>query len=114
LQHAAEAANGKDIRGGGDRTLHASAHSQIVDGDRSVWALGRVWKSRMTQLKPALMQMGMSSDMADLLLEMAEALNSGYMRMLEPRSPENTTPTTLETFVAQVFVPAYRGKSAGA
>jgi len=66
------------------------------------------------QLKPALMQMGMSSNMADLLLEMAEALNSGYMRMLEPRSPENTTPTTLETFVAQVFVPAYRGKSAGA
>jgi uncharacterized protein YbjT (DUF2867 family) len=66
------------------------------------------------QLKPALMQMGMSSNMADLLLEMAEALNSGYMRVLEPRSPENTTPTTLETFVAQVFVPAYRGKSAGA
>ena len=67
-----------------------------------------------TQLKPALTQMGMSSNMADLLLEMAESLNSGYMKMLEPRSPANSTPTTLEDFVAEVFVPAYRGKAAGA
>jgi uncharacterized protein YbjT (DUF2867 family) len=66
------------------------------------------------QLKPALMQIGMSSNMADLLLEMAGALNSGHMKMLEPRSQRNTTPTTLETFVAEVFLPAYRGKAAGA
>jgi uncharacterized protein YbjT (DUF2867 family) len=61
------------------------------------------------QLKPVLMQMGMSSNMADLLLEMAGALNSGHMKMLEPRSAANTTPTTLETFVAEIFLPAYRG-----
>src|SRR5271170_5997509 len=46
------------------------------------------------QLKPVLMQMGMSSNMGNLLLEMADALNSGHMKMLEPRSPVNTTPTT--------------------
>jgi len=62
------------------------------------------------QLKPAFMQMGMSSNMADLLLELADALNSGYMKVLEPRSPKNTTRTTLETFVAEVFAPAYRGQ----
>jgi len=67
-----------------------------------------------TQLKPALMQMGMSSNMADLLFEMSDSLNSGYMKALEPRSPKNTTPTTIETFVAEVFVPAYRGKAARA
>jgi uncharacterized protein YbjT (DUF2867 family) len=61
------------------------------------------------QLKPALVQMGMSPSMADLLLEMTDALSSGYMRMLEPRSPQNTTPTSLETFVNEVFVPAYQG-----
>jgi uncharacterized protein YbjT (DUF2867 family) len=66
------------------------------------------------QLKPALMQMGMSASMADLLLEMADALNSGHMRVLELRSRANSTPTTLETFLAEVFVPAYRGKAAGA
>ena len=65
-------------------------------------------------LKPALTQMGMSSNMVDLLLEMADALNSGYMKMLEPRSPENMTPTTLQTFVAEVFVPAFQGKAARA
>jgi hypothetical protein len=51
--------------------------------------------------------------MVDLLLEMAESLNSGHMKMLQPRSPANSTPTTFETFVAEVFVPAYRGKAAG-
>jgi len=66
------------------------------------------------QLKPALTQMGMSPNMADLLLEMAEALNSGHMRPLEPRSPQNTTPTTIETFVAEVFAPVYRANAARA
>ena len=66
------------------------------------------------QLKPALTQMGMSPNMADLLLEMSEALNSGHMRALEPRSAQNTTPTTIEAFVAEVFVPAYRAKAARA
>ena len=66
------------------------------------------------QLKPVLMQMGMSSNMADLLLEMADALNSGHMKMLEKRSAANTTPTTLETFVDEIFLPAYRGTASRA
>jgi uncharacterized protein YbjT (DUF2867 family) len=66
------------------------------------------------QLKPVLTQMGMSPNMADTLLEMAEALNSGHMRALEPRSAQNTTPTTIETFVAEVFAPAYRARAARA
>ena len=66
------------------------------------------------QIKPALTQMGMSPNMADLLLEMSEALNTGHMRALEPRSAQNTTPTTIETFVADAFVPAYRAKAARA
>ena len=64
------------------------------------------------QLKPGFVQMGMSSNMADLLLELAEAQNSGHLRVLEPRSPRNTTSTTLETFAAEVFAPAYRGQKA--
>lgn len=66
------------------------------------------------QLKPALMQMGMSSNMADLLLQMAEALNTGYMAALETRSARNTTPTSVEAFVAEEFVPRFRAKAAGA
>lgn len=63
------------------------------------------------QIKPALTQMGMSPGMADLLLEMAEALNSGHMAPLETRSPRNTTATSFEEFVAEVFVPRFQGKA---
>ena len=66
------------------------------------------------QIKPALMQMGMSANMADLLLEMSEGLNSGHILPLEPRSEQNTTPTSIETFVTEVFVPAYGTKAARA
>lgn len=66
------------------------------------------------QLKPALMQIGMSSNMADLLLEMSEALNDGSMKALETRSAENTTPTSIETFVNGDFVPRFRAKAATA
>jgi uncharacterized protein YbjT (DUF2867 family) len=66
------------------------------------------------QLKPALLQMGMSAAFADLLLEMSAALNSGHMRSLEKRAPENATPTSFETFVNEVFVPLYKQKSRAA
>jgi len=64
------------------------------------------------QIRPAMVQMGMSEQVAGLILEMAAALNSGYMRALEPRTSHNTTPTSLETFVAEEFVPAYRQQAA--
>lgn len=66
------------------------------------------------QLKPALMQMGMSAGMVDLLLEMCDALNSGHMAALEARSALNTTPTSVETFVSEQFAPKFNGKAAGA
>jgi uncharacterized protein YbjT (DUF2867 family) len=66
------------------------------------------------QLRPALLQLGMSASMVDLLLEMSASLNSGYMRALEKRSPQNTTPTSYEAFVADEFVPRYRGQSRAA
>ena len=66
------------------------------------------------QVKPALLQLGMSANMADLLLEMVEALNSGHMAALEPRSQQNTTPTSIETFVAEVFVPRFQARAADA
>lgn len=65
-------------------------------------------------LKPALMKLGFSSNAVDLMLEMFEALNTRRMRSFESRSASNTTPTTLQTFAAEVFAPAYRGKAAGA
>ena len=66
------------------------------------------------QIRPALLQLGMSGNMVDLLLEMAGSLNSGYMKALEARSAHNTTPTSYETFVKEEFVPLFRAKSQAA
>lgn len=66
------------------------------------------------QMRGILMQLGMSQNMVDSLLEMTASLNSGYMRALEPRSAQNTTPTSYETFVAEEFMPLFEGKAAAA
>jgi len=50
----------------------------------------------------------MSEPMANLLLEMTQAMNSGKMHALETRTPQNTTPTSYETFVNEEFVQAYQ------
>ena len=63
------------------------------------------------QVRGAFLQMGMSANVADLLLEMSGALNSGHMSALEERTRENTTPTSFESFVAEEFVPLYQGKA---
>jgi uncharacterized protein YbjT (DUF2867 family) len=64
------------------------------------------------QFRSVLVQMGMSAQFAALLLEMIGSLNSGSMRALEPRTQQNTTPTSYEAFVSEYFVPAYKQQSA--
>ena len=64
------------------------------------------------QFVAVLTQMGMSKNMAGLIIEMAAALNSGYMKSLEPRSAKNTTATSYEAFATEEFLPAYRQQSA--
>jgi len=64
------------------------------------------------QFRAVLVQMGMSEPMANLLLEMTQGLNSGKMRALEPRTTQNTTPTSYENFVSEMFVPAYHQQAA--
>jgi uncharacterized protein YbjT (DUF2867 family) len=66
------------------------------------------------QFRGALTQAGISAEMANLILEMTTAMNSGHMRALEARSAMNTTPTSFETFVAEELVPVYEGKMAHA
>jgi len=65
-------------------------------------------------LKPAMMAMGISGNMVDLLLEMSGAIDGGRVVALEKRGPQNTTPTTIEWFATNIFAPAFHGKAAGA
>ena len=64
------------------------------------------------QFVAALSQFGFSQSFANLMMEMVEALNTGHMRALEPRTPRNTTPTSYEAFIAEEFVPAFKQANA--
>ena len=49
-------------------------------------------------------------NMADLILEMSAALNSGYMKPLEERTTQNTTSTSCESFVTEEFCSSLSGQ----
>jgi uncharacterized protein YbjT (DUF2867 family) len=61
------------------------------------------------QLQQALSQMGVPPKGAALYIEMYKAINAGVLAAQEPRSRENTTQTSFEKFVQDVFAPAYHG-----
>jgi uncharacterized protein YbjT (DUF2867 family) len=67
------------------------------------------------QFRDAMMKhMGMSESTANLMEEMAESMDAGYLHPLEARSEKNTTPTSYEAFVKEEFLPAYQGKRVAA
>jgi uncharacterized protein YbjT (DUF2867 family) len=66
------------------------------------------------QMQHGLIQMGFSPRKAAVYIEMFQVINAGILAALEPRSPENTTPTSFEKFVQDVFVPAYHAGASAA
>jgi uncharacterized protein YbjT (DUF2867 family) len=66
------------------------------------------------QVQQVLEQMGIPPKTAGQFIEMYKAINEGVVAAREPRSAENTTPTSFEKFVLDIFVPAYQGKAATA
>jgi uncharacterized protein YbjT (DUF2867 family) len=63
------------------------------------------------QVQQGLTQMGFSPRKAAVYIEMFEAINADLLAAQELRSPENSTPTSFEQFVQDVFAPAYHGKA---
>src|ERR1700732_1786801 len=63
------------------------------------------------QVQQVLEQMGIPPKKAAVYIEMFKAINAGVLAAQEARSRENTTPTSFEKFVQEVFVPAYHGKA---
>jgi len=63
------------------------------------------------QVQQVLEQMGMSPKKAAVYIEMFEAINARILAAQELRSPKNSTPTSFETFVQDVFAPAYHGQA---
>jgi len=116
---AAEALLGGKFRGKQTRELQGQRDLDYVEAASIIGkaiekpGLGYI-QAPDEQLRASFVKMGMSANMAGLILEMAGALNSGHMKALEPRSATNTTPTSFETFVQEEFAPAYREQSAAA
>jgi uncharacterized protein YbjT (DUF2867 family) len=63
------------------------------------------------QVQQVLVQMGMPPEKAAVYIEMFEAINAGLLAAREQRSPENSTPTSFEQFVRDVFVAAYQAQA---
>jgi uncharacterized protein YbjT (DUF2867 family) len=63
------------------------------------------------QVQQVFEQMGMPQKKAAVYIEMFEAINAGLLAAQEQRSTENSTPTSFEQFVRDVFVAAYHGKA---
>jgi len=63
------------------------------------------------QVQQVLEQMGMTPKKAALYIEMFKAINAGVLAAQEPRSRQNSTPTSFEEFVQDVIAPAYHGKA---
>ena len=66
------------------------------------------------QMQRVLEQTGMEPKKAAVYVEMFRAMNAGVLAAQELRSVQNSTPTSIEKFVQDVFVPAYQGKAATA
>ncbi|MET9860498.1 NAD(P)H-binding protein [Streptomyces smyrnaeus] len=51
---------------------------------------------------------GVSVNVADMMAEVGEAVNSRYMRTEQPRTALTSTPTSIERFIEEEFAPRYR------
>ena len=66
------------------------------------------------QVEKVLGQMGATPRTTASFIEMFRGINAGIVASTEPRSAANSTPTSIETFVKEVFAPAFQGKAVGA
>ncbi len=66
------------------------------------------------QFEQVLTQMGIPLKTASLFIEMFQGFNDGLVAPQEPRSPANSTPTSIESFIREHFLPAYQVKAASA
>ncbi|HET6863214.1 MAG TPA: NmrA family NAD(P)-binding protein [Pyrinomonadaceae bacterium] len=109
---AADALLRLDFRGKRTKELHGERDLSYNEATSIIGkAIGRpdlAYKELPpSEFQAALEQMGASANVASLIAELGNALNSGHIKMLEPRSSSTTTATSYEAFVADVFVPAF-------
>jgi uncharacterized protein YbjT (DUF2867 family) len=93
----------------GQRNISMKEAASIVGNSIGMPNLEYLQLSGM-MLETALLSMGLPKKTAGLIVEMWDGANASLIIPQEERSPRNTTSTTLESFVARVFAPAYLQK----
>ena len=109
--YAAARLEARDFRGRSIQELHGQRDLSMNEAASIVGkAIGNPGVTYVQLPSPVLganlLQMGMPEKTAELIVEMWEGANAGLIRPQEPRSARNTTPTSLESFVTEVFAPA--------
>jgi uncharacterized protein YbjT (DUF2867 family) len=91
-----------------------------ISFDEAAYAIGaEIGKPKLSYqnfpnflVEQALKQMGLSGKTATLMTELNTAANDGLLNPTQPRSEKTTTPTSIETWAKEVFLPAYNAKTA--
>ena len=117
--YAASRLTARDFSGSSTQELHGQRDISMKEAAPIVGkAIGKpdlgYTQVPFLMLEPALVQMGLPKSTAALLIEMWKGANAGLIAPQEQRSAKNTTPTKLESFVNEVFAPAFLSKTAGA
>ena len=111
-QYAAARLAARDFSGSSVQELHGQRDISMQEAASIVGsAIGKPNLAYVqvpsTALGQAIIEMGLPKKTAELLIEMWDGANAGLIAPQEARSAKNTTPTTLESFVAEVFALAY-------
>jgi uncharacterized protein YbjT (DUF2867 family) len=117
--YAAERLHARDFSGSSFQELHGQRDISMKEVASVVGnAIGKPKLAYMQvpfmMLEPALVQTGLPKSTVSLMIEMWKSMNSGVLKLHEPRNAKNTTPTSIETFVTEVFAPAYASMAAKA
>jgi uncharacterized protein YbjT (DUF2867 family) len=117
--YAAKRLHARDFSGSSVQELHGQRDVSMKEVAAVVGkAIGKPKLGYMQvpfmMLEPALVQTGLPKSTAALMIEMWKSMNSGALQPHEPRNAKNTTPTSIETFVTEVFAPAYSSMAAKA
>ncbi len=93
----------------GERDLTLTGASGIIGSKISKPGLSYIMFP-YSEAEKAMIGMGLSPDMSRTYVEMARAFNEGKIKT--KRTKGNTTPTSIEMFCDEVFVPAFTQKKA--
>jgi uncharacterized protein YbjT (DUF2867 family) len=117
--YAARRLAARDFTGFSVQELHGQRDITMKEVTAAIGqAIGKPGLSYMQvpflMLEPALVQSGMSKNLASLLIDLWKGQSKGIVKALEPRNAGNTTPTSIESFVTEIFAPAYLAQAANA